>query len=409
MPVYEYTALDQKGKKRSGIIDAESQVAARQKLRDAGSYPVDIAEAPQGAEQEKAKVSFRLEDWLGGVRPGQVAVVTRQLATLVGAGLPIVTALSTLIPQMANLRLKRVLAHVKDSVVEGESFAQALSAHPKVFSPLYVNMVRAGEASGAIDVVLSGLADLTERAEAIRARVRRAMAYPLIMTVVGSIILMVLMVKIVPTVTGMYEGLHQQLPGPTKLLLAVSGFLRGWWWLVIALVVLAATALSRFKRTERGRRLYDRTVLSLPLFGPLALKLATARFARTMGALLQHGVPMLSAMDITKNVVGNRLVEDAVEEAAEEIGEGRSLAGALGPKKVFPPIAVQMVDVGEQSGELEAMLLKVAELYEAEAEGTVDTLTTLLEPLLIVVMAVLVGFIVIATLMPIFEISQHVR
>ncbi|MFH2097987.1 MAG: type II secretion system inner membrane protein GspF [Pseudomonadota bacterium] len=408
MPVYEYTALDSKGKKRSGIVDAESPFAARARLRDTGTFPVSLKEAPHAVEGKSGK-GFSVDEYFSRVRPSQVAVVTRQMSTLVGAGLPIVTALSILIPQMPNPRLKGVLAHVKDSIVEGQSFAQGLAAHPRVFSPLYVNMVRAGEASGAMEVVLEGLADLSEKTEANKSKVRQAMAYPMVMTVIGTLVLFILMVKIVPTITNLFEGVHQQLPAPTRLLLAISGVLKGYWWLLAIGVVLVVLGVQRFKRTPRGKLLWDRMILALPLFGPLALNMATGRFSRTLGALLKNGVPLLTALDITKNVLDNVVVRKVVEEASGEIGEGKSLAGALAPRNLFPPIAVQMIDVGEQSGQLEAMLLKVAELYEAEAEGTIQTMTTLLEPLLIVVMAVMVGFIVISILMPLFEMSQLVR
>ena len=408
MPVYEYTALDSKGKKRSGIIDAESPYAARARLRDAGSFPINLKEAPHAVEEKTGK-GISLDEYFSRVKPSQVAVMTRQMSTLVGAGLPIVTALNILVPQMPNPRLKRVLAHVKDSIVEGQSFAQGLAAHPKVFTPLYVNMVRAGEASGAIEVVLEGLANLSEKAESNKAKVRQAMAYPMVMTVIGTLVLFILMVKIVPTITGLFEGVHHQLPAPTRVLLVISGFLKGYWWLLALGVILLVAGIQRFKKTPRGKLLWDRMVLALPLFGTLALNMATGRFSRTLGALLANGVPMLTALDITKNVVDNVVVRRVVDEASVEIGEGKGLAAALGPHQLFPPIAVQMIDVGEQSGELEAMLQKVAELYEAEAEGTIQTMTTLLEPLLIVVMAVVVGFIVISILLPLFEMSQLVH
>ena len=406
MPVFEYSALDAKGRKKSGIVDADSPVTARQKLREEGVFPVSVKETARTADGARTGSSAALSGLFSGVKPRFVSIMTRQLATLVGAGMPLVTALEILIPQTAHPRLQRVMAQVKDSIVEGSSLAQALGRHPKVFPPIYINMVRAGEASGALEIVLARLADLFERQENSRLRIKKAMVYPVVMMFLGSAVMVVLMVYIVPSITAIFEQVDRALPTPTRILLAVSSAIRSYWWLMAAAAAAAVAAVGRARGTEKGRLALDEAILKIPVAGGLVLKLAVARFSRTLGSLLANGVPMLSAMEIVKAVVENRVIQAVVSEAAVKIGEGRGLGESLGAAKVFPIVAVQMMGVGEQSGELEAMLENVADLYQGKAEAAIDSLTTLLEPIMILFMAVVVGFVVISILLPIFEMSQ---
>lgn len=406
MPVFEYSALDGKGKKRVGIVDADSPVSARQKLRDGGLFPTAVKETAKAQDEGKSARSVSIPGLFGGVKTRSVSIMTRQLATLAGAGMPLVTALEILVPQTDNPRLKKVMAQVKDSIVEGNSLAQALSRHPKVFPPIYINMVRAGEASGALEIVLSRLADLFERQETSRLRIQKAMVYPVVMMFLGAAVMMVLMVYIVPSITAIFQEVDRALPTPTRILLGVSSAIRSFWWVIAAAIAGGVVMVNRARRTEKGRLYVDETILKIPILGGLVLKLATARFSRTLASLLANGVPMLSALEIVKAVVDNKVIQNVVATASEKVGEGRGLGESLQVSGIFPMVAVQMMGVGEQSGALEAMLEKVADLYQGEAEAAIDSMTTLLEPLMILCMAVVVGFVVISILLPIFEMSQ---
>ncbi|SHI53227.1 general secretion pathway protein F [Desulfatibacillum alkenivorans DSM 16219] len=408
MPVYEYVALDSKGKKRTGILDADSPSVARAKLREAGSYPVEITEAPEASANQDEK-RFSLPFLEGRIPSKYLSITTRQLSTLVGAGLPIVSALESLIPQSPHPALQKVLAHVKDDIVEGKSLADALSSHPKVFSPLYVNMVRAGEASGAMEIVLARLSDLTERNENTKGKIRAALAYPVIMVIVAIVVLTALMVKVVPSIVSLFDDVQQALPLPTRVLIAASDFLVDYWVVLFVLIFGAALAFRQFKNSKRGRKWWDAKYLRIPILGPLAQNLSLARFARTLASLLTNGVPLVPAMGIVQNVVENVHIAEGIGDAAGEIGEGRGLGESLAAKPGFPPITIQMMEVGEQSGELEAMLEKMADMYETETENTIDALTASLEPILIVAMAGGVGFIVFSILMPMMELTTTLR
>ena len=408
MPVYDYTALNAKGRKVTGIIDADSPVVARQRLRESRIYPVTIREVSAGeASREKhTPESLRV---FSRVRPVEISMMTRQLATLVGAGFPLVSAMDVLIPQTKAPALKKVLAQVRESVVEGADFATALSSYPRLFSPLYVNMVRAGETSGTLEIVLERLAEISERQQELKTRIRAALAYPLFMSLIGIVVLFLLMIFIVPNITSIFTDMHQTLPAPTRMLIAVSAFFKRYWWLMALAVVAAAVVLRRLKKTPRGEYIYHRTILRLPVIGLLVRKLAVARFARTLGSLLENGVPLLNSLDIVKNITGNRLIAEAIEAAAVEVGRGQPLARSLEPGDTFPDLSIQMIQVGEQSGNLEQMLKKIADVYETEVASRVLAMTSLLEPVMILVMGVVVGFIVLSICLPIFEMNQLVK
>jgi len=408
MPVYEYTALDAKGKTTTGIIDADGARAARQKLRTSGVFPVAIKES-QEAPVKKASRAVELSRYLTRVKSAEIAMMTRQLATLITAGFPLVSAIDALVPQTKSHRLKKVLAQVKDAIVEGQSFAQALSRYPGIFSPLYVNMVRAGETSGTLEIVLERLADIAEKQQDLSNRIQTALAYPLFMCVIGAIVLFVLLTYIVPSITAIFLDMNQVLPTPTRLLIFLSGFFKSFWWVVVLIIAGASVTLHRVKKTENGRYAYDKTLLSLPIFGVLVKKLAVARFTRTLGSLLENGVSMLIALDIVKNIAGNVLISSAVQKAAQEVGKGQALWAALNESRVFPQLSIQMIKVGEQSGELEGMLNKISDVFEKEAENSILRLTSYLEPVMILVMGCVVGFIVLSICLPIFEMNQLIR
>lgn len=405
MPVYEYTALNLKGKTISGIVDAESAVAARQKLRGSKIFPVSIKETHKTASQRKTLWSRSFTR----VKPGDVAIMTRQLSTLIGAGFPLVSAMDTILPHVKAHGFKRILAQIKDAIVEGNSFAAALAPYPGVFSSVYMNMVRAGETAGTLEIVLDRLADISEKQLALNNRIKSALAYPVLMACVGIIVLFFLLTYIVPSIAGIFSDMGKALPLPTQFLIATSALLKSYGWILLLAGILGAVSLHHIKKTEKGRYRWDAFMLALPLFGPLIKKLAVARFSRTLGSLLENGVTMLTALDIVKNIVGNVLLAEAITRAAENVGQGQGLGTSLAETRVFPSLSIQMIQVGEQSGELENMLNKVAEVYETEVETTIMSMTALLEPLMILVMAVVVGFIVLSICLPIFEMNELIR
>lgn len=408
MPIYEYKAFNVKGKSVTDIIDAESAASARQKLRSARIYPVSIREVYDTASKKQKRLSDFLRSFSSRVSPAELAMITRQLATLLGAGFPLVSALYTLIPQSRSSALKQVLSQIRDSIEEGSSFAGALSQYPDIFSDIYVNMVQSGESSGTLEVVLNRLADISERQQALSHKIKSAMAYPILMSFVGTAILVFLLTYIVPTITAMFEDMDQVLPLPTVILIAVSEYLKTYWWVFLGAAVVILIAFKRFVKTEKGAYWYDRMVLSLPLVGSLRRKLAVGRFTRTLGSLLENGVSLMAALGIVKNIVGNRLFADAIESAAANVEKGGNLSDALGESNLFPNICIQMTQVGENSGELETMLGKVADIYEKEVENTISAMTSMLEPLIILFMAVIIGFIVLAITLPIFEMNMMV-
>ncbi len=409
MPVYEFTALDEKGKSTSGIINAEGSLAARQKLQKQGSYPVSITEIDDTQDKDKKSFqTFNVSTAFNRVKPAEVAMMTRQLATLVGAGFPLVAAIDTLIPQTKSQTFIRVIARLKDSIVEGQSFAQALSLYPAAFSPLYINMVRAGETSGTLEIVLDRLADITEKQQTLKTRIRTALAYPILMSIVGVLVLFLLLAFIVPSITSIFTDMNQALPLPTILLINISELFKSYWWVLFLLFALILLGLKKFRRTVKGAYLFDKVLLKTPMMGNLLIKLAVARFSRTLGSLLENGVSLLPALEIVKNIAGNILISDIIEESAKEVGKGQGLSVSLARGNIFPQLAVQMIQVGEQSGDLEAMLIKVADIFENEVESSVMSLTSLLEPIMILVMGVVVGFIVLSICLPIFEMNQLV-
>ena len=409
MPVYEYKALDIRGKKLKGIIDADSVFAARQKLRKTNIFPVDLNETSV-EEKNKMPAGRSISDLFKRVSLRDVSVMTRQLATLLGASIPLVPSLTALISQATHPKLKKTLAQIKVDVNEGNSLAKSISHYPGIFSTFYVNMVRAGEASGALDVVLERLADFNESQQALQGKIKAALAYPVFMFLIGSVVLFFLTTFIVPKITGIFSEMHQALPGITIFLISISSFLKSFWSAIFLIVIGSFIGLRYiFTKTLRGQYLWDKIKLKMPLFGSLTHKMAVARFSRTLGTLLESGVPLLTALSIVKNVVNNRLIADAIAETSIDVEEGGNLSATLSKKRLFPPIVTQMISAGEQSGTLEKMLYKIADSLENEVESNITMMTSMLEPVMILIMGLLVGFIVISILLPIFEMNQLIR
>ncbi|MCJ7616424.1 MAG: type II secretion system inner membrane protein GspF [Desulfobacterales bacterium] len=408
MPVYEYSALDINGKNTSGIVDAESALAARQKLRDSKIFPVSIKEVSVTSAEKEVKTFSLLRFFSRSIKSSEISMMTRHLATLVGAGFPLVSAIDTLIPQTGSHVFKKTLANIKDSIIEGNSFADALSLYPGIFSAIYINMVRSGETSGTLEIVLERLADIAEKQQALRSQIRSALLYPALMLIVGAVVLFFLLAYIVPNITSIFSDMNQILPAPTRFLIAFSDLFKHYWWVIFIVILAVIFAVRSIKKTSKGNFLLDKSLLSFPLVGTLARKLAVARFSRTLGSLLENGVPMLHALKIVKNIVGNIIISNAVEVAAKEVEGGQGLGMVLAESRVFPNLFTQMVLVGEQSGELEKMLKKAADVYENEIEISVMNITSMLEPVMILIMGIIVAFIVISICLPIFEMNQLV-
>jgi len=408
MPVYEYTGLNSSGKTMKGILDADSPVAARQKLRGSGIFPVEVKEAPsKPSGLPSAPVS--LFGLLKGVKPGEISAMTRQLSILLGAGVPLVTSLEALISQITNPMLKKTMAQIKESVNEGNSLAFSLSQHPKVFSNIYINMVHSGEASGSLDVVLGRLAEFGEHQQALRGRFKAALAYPVFMSLIGTLVLFFLITFVVPNITKIFTEMHQALPLPTVVLIGVSNFLLSFWWAILLALFIGIVILRHSKKRPGVHHLWDKLKLRIPLLGSINQKIALARFGGTLGSLLQSGVPLISALQIVGKIVDNSLIEGVLDNAVEDIQAGKSLASTLSQSPWFPSVVIQMISVGEQSGELEAMLNKIADTHEREVESHIMALTSMLEPVMILIMGLMVGFVVISILLPIFEMNQMIR
>jgi general secretion pathway protein F len=414
MPVFEYTGLTEAGKNVRGIRDAESSKVLRQVLRKDGVYLTEARAAEAGAVVGQQKTGMAREVDIGallgftGVSAQDLAIATRQLATLISAGIPLIEALTALVDQIEQPRLKRIMGMVKQKVNEGASLADALGEHPKVFSDLYVNMIRAGESSGALDVVLIRLADLTESQAQLRNKIIGAMLYPAIMVVVGIAIVSILFVVVIPKVTKIFDDMQVALPWTTRILIALSTFARDYWYLMVVLLPTLFFGIRRYIRTARGRAWWDRTQLRAPIFGELVRMLALSRFAKTLATLLASGVPLLTAMDIVRNIVNNTLLAGVIDNARDAIREGESIAAPLKRSGQFPPLVYHMIAIGERSGQLEEMLQNVAKSYEAQVEMRVGALTSLLEPVMIVAMGGGVAFIVFSILMPIMQLNTFV-
>lgn len=401
MPLFDYAGFDAGGRKVSGVTEAAGKRAALLKLRAEGIFATELRE--ESAAPKRRLSRLRLA---GAVPAGELASATRQMATLLGAGLPLDDALASVAGQLEHHGLVRALGRVREEVIQGESLHTALSRHAGIFPSLYVNMIQVGESSGSLDQVLQRLADFLEDQARLKSRIRSAMAYPLLMALIGTGVLFFLFAFVVPKVTRMLEDLDRALPLPTLLLIRGSDFLSAWWWLLLILAALAGLALRRYRRTEEGRLRLDRMALNAPLFGKLNLLIATARFTRTLSTLLHSGVPMLTALDICGNLLPNRVLRQAIADTTIAVREGEGLAAPLKRSGVFPPMVAQMAAVGEKSGEMENMLLRVSEAYEHQVEMSISGLLSLLEPLMILFMGSVVGFIVMAILLPIFEASQ---
>jgi general secretion pathway protein F len=403
VPIYTYKALKEDGGPDAGVIDADSPKDARLKLKGRKLHVTDLVPVGQekGAAQKVRRALFRRR------RPDDVAILTRQMATLLGSGIPMIGAITAVIDQVEHRDLKAALMDVRERVSQGSSLSDALSGHPLYFGELYVNMVRAGEAGGNLDKVLFRVADYLHAQNRMRAKVVASLTYPIIMLVIGVGVVVVLLTYVVPKILEVIQKQgNAALPLPTEILLLVSGFMWNYWWLLAAAGAGLAAAYWHAYRTPGGRLWIDTVKLQIPVVGSLMKKASISRFAITFATLLESGLPVLEAMGVVKRVVDNALLAEALETVRQKIAEGADIATPLKQSKVFPPVVGYMIGVGEESGRLEELLKKTAQAYDEEVEVAAQKLTALLEPLMIVIMAFVVGFIVLSILLPILQMSN---
>jgi general secretion pathway protein F len=406
--VFEYRGIQiETGKAVKGYRDADNAKALRALLRKEGVMLTLANE--EGEQKKKSKREIDLWAFFRRISTADIAVMTRQLATLVRAGVPLVDSISALTEQVEKEQLVRVLSAVRETLNEGTSFAKSLGMHPKAFQPLYVNMVAAGEASGNLEAVLERLADFMEGQARLKGKVASALAYPVLMMLIGGLLVGFLMVAVVPKVTSIFENLGQTLPWNTRLLIFSSDMLADYWWLLITLAVVTTVVFQRWRSRPEGRLRWDTMQLGWPVFGRLNLLVAVSRFTRTLSTLLSSGVPLLKAMEIGRNVLGNAKLAGVVTEAIGSIREGESIAEPLKRSGAFPPMVIHMIAVGERTGQLEAMLENVSRAYESDVETRVTALTSLLEPVMILALGAVVGFIAMSILMPLMQMNQLVQ
>ncbi len=407
MPIYEYKGLNAAGKNVKGIEDAENQSSLREALKGRGIFVTEVHEGKNGGGTGVNK-EVDLKKMMEFVSLRDIALVTRQLATLLRAGIPLVEALNALSDQAEKDELKRVLADIRRNVNEGSSLANALREHPKHFGDLYVNMVKAGESSGNLDTVLQRLTEFLEAQIELRSKVIGAMVYPIIMLFVGVIIMALLFTFVIPKVTQIFADQGAALPLITRVLIGMSSLLADWWFIIIPLAVGSVVGFFRWKKTPDGKDKWDRFVLKVPFAGTLVRMIAIARFSRTLGTLLSSGVPLLDAMNIVKDILGNNRLIEVIEDARVNIREGESIAQPLKRSGEFPPLVTHMIAIGEKSGQLEEMLDNVAISYNQQIDVRIQGLTTVLEPLMIIVMGIGAAFIVFAIMLPILQMNQFV-
>jgi general secretion pathway protein F len=404
MPIYEYKALTDLGETRNGILDADTPRDARDKLRAQALHVVALGPL-KGGRKKEAKASF-LTGWLRRRRLSEVSIVTRQLATLLGSGIPLADALTALIEQVESQDMEATFRDVKEKVTQGAPLAEAMANHPGYFNDLFVNMVRAGEASGALDVVLARLADYTQKQNRIKNKVSAAMAYPIMMMLVGAAVVGILMTFVVPKILTLLQNTRTALPWPTLILIQTSHILTTYGPFLLGGAFLAFIAFRALLRRPGFRLGYDRFLLRLPVLGPLFKKQAVSRFAITFSTLLKSGIPVLEALNIVKNIVDNRVMFEVIETLHNRILEGADISTPLKKSGIFPPVVGYMIAVGEQTGKLEDMLDRIATSYDEEVDLATMKMTSLIEPIMIVVLSVLVGFIVMSIIWPILEASN---
>ncbi len=415
MAKFEYIALNAKGEETAGTVDAGNRDDASSKLKGMGLFPTQVA--PEGqltaAVKQKAKAAKKRQAKApkkvsGKIKGKNLMIFTRQLATLIDSGLPLLRGLTVLGNQEPNPVLKSTVNSLADSVQTGSTFSESLAQHPKIFNKLYVNMVKAGELGGVLELVLNRLAEYQEKAQKLKNKIVSAMTYPVIVVLIAMGIVVFLLTYIVPKFTAIFENMveggAESMPALTKAVIGASDFVKNNILIILGTVALLVFGTKAYAATKGGRKTIDKLVLKLPLFGPVLLKSAVARFTRTLGTLVTSGVPILQALNITRDTAGNNTVAEAIMKVHDAVKEGESMVAPLNASKIFPPMVISMIEVGEETGQLPEMLLKIADVYDDEVDNSVTALTSLLEPIMIVVLAVIVAVIVLALFQPLITV-----
>lgn len=412
MPEYIYKATDRTGKVMEGSFDAPDEAAVVSRLRGMGCMPIRIDQAARGAKPRSGKIRFevdfktRFAAAFHKVSDAELLAFTQALSTLIRAGLPLDRSLSVVTEITENEQLKGITEEVLRNVRGGKSFSEALSKHPRTFSRLYVNMIKAGEVGGILDVVLERLVDFLERSQELKRTVVNAMIYPLVLIVVMGIVMSVLLIFVVPRFVGIFESMNQELPMPTQMLLGFSTAVQRFWWLILAVGIGLYVWFQKFTASEKGKLVWDGLLLKLPLIKSLILKVEVARLSRTLGTLMTSGVPLLQSLGIVREIIGNLIIANTINMIQKAVKEGKGVSLPMRSLNVFPSLAVHMIRVGEETGRMEEMLIRVADTYDQDVQVTVKRLLGLMEPLLILVMALLVGFIVISIVLALFSIND---
>jgi type IV pilus assembly protein PilC len=397
MPIFVWEGKLANGTIKKGEVEAESKMAVQMLLKRQKINPTKVKPKPKP-----------IQLFQKGVKTKEIVVFTRQFATMINAGLPLVQCLEILSSQQQNPAFKKILAQIKSDVESGSTFADALAKHPKVFDSLFVNLVAAGEIGGVLDTVLLRLAVYMEKNESLKRRVKGAMTYPIIVLTVAFGVVTVLMLFVIPTFKDMFEQFGSALPAPTQMVVNMSNFFRNFWYLMIGFIILMIVAFKVIARNPKGRFYLDTLALKLPIFGPLIRKVAVAKFTRTLGTMISSGVPIMDGLDITSRTAGNVIIENAIKSVRSAISEGQSMAEPLGASGIFPGMVVQMISVGEATGAMDQMLSKIADFYDEEVDAAVDALTSALEPMLMVFLGGVIGFVVVAMYLPIFRMASAV-
>jgi len=395
MPAYAWKGKNRLGDQQEGVIVAETRDAASATLKRNGVQVTMIK--PQGAGGQKN---------LGSVKAKDLAIFTRQFSVMIDAGLPLVQCLEILGAQQANKGFQKIIAAVRSDVEQGATLQTALSKHPKAFTDLYVNMVGAGETGGILDLILQRLSGYIEKSVKLTGKVKGAMTYPITVIVIAVSVVGIIMVKVIPVFSAMYEGMGSSLPAPTVVCIGLSNIIIHYSYLLVIIGALLYTGLRQYYKTKAGHLVMDTIILRIPIIGDMLRKVAVARFCRTLGTLTSSGVPILEGMEITARTAGNMVIQNAIMKSREAVEQGRNIAGPLAETKVFPPMVIQMVGVGEATGALDAMLSKVADFYEDEVDNAVAAMTSMMEPLIIAILGGVIGFIVVAMYMPIFNLAN---
>lgn len=398
MPSFRYHAKDPSGKTVSEVLESPDEKTLVDGLRKQGLIVISVS-------PEKTKKGSDGQGW-GSIKLSDLVIFTRQLATMIESGIPLVQSLDILAEQVENKRFKEIVARVKEQVSAGSGLHEALAKHPKAFSGLYVNMVKAGESSGALDDIMDRLAGYLEKTDSLIRKVRSALVYPIVVSVMAVAITLVMMLNVVPTFKSIFADFGGELPLPTQLLISISDFLIQFFVVWFVAAVTAVFLLLKYLRSEKGKAAFDAFKLKMPVFGQIFRKVAVSKFTRTLATLIRSGVPILSALEIVAKTSGNTVIEKAVEKVRISIREGETITEPLMKSRVFPPMVVRMISVGEQTGELEKMLTKIADFYDDQVDAAVSGLTSIIEPLVIAFLGVFIGGIVICMFLPIFKLSQ---